>query len=175
LDLSKLREHGAIYGCNALYRDFTPDCLVATDAPIGNEIQKSGYALKNRFYTRRVIAGSGAMALSKEYKGMSSGPNALALASLDPHDLIYLLGFDFGGTDNQFNNVYADTQFYKKITDPPTFAGNWMKQVRTICEQFSDKQYIRVIGMNSTEVTTLSEIKNLRTMTIEQFKQSLNM
>jgi hypothetical protein len=174
LDLHKLREHGAIYGCNALYRDFTPDCLVATDGAIGNEIQKSGYASKNRFYTRRVIAGSGAKALSKEYRGMSSGPNALALASLDPHDVLYLIGFDLGSSDGRFNNVYADTQFYKKLDDPPTFAGNWIKQIRQICEQFPDKHYIRVTGVDSSNITTLAEVANLKTISLEQFRNSLN-
>ena len=30
--LDILRGHGTIYGCNALYRDFEPDFLVAIDA-----------------------------------------------------------------------------------------------------------------------------------------------
>ena len=28
LDLEKLRGHGKIYGCNAIYRDFIPDVLI---------------------------------------------------------------------------------------------------------------------------------------------------
>ena len=31
VDLIKLRPQGKIYGCNALYRDFKPDVLVAVD------------------------------------------------------------------------------------------------------------------------------------------------
>jgi len=34
VDLNQLRLLGKIYGCNGLYRDFEPDCLVATDKPI---------------------------------------------------------------------------------------------------------------------------------------------
>ena len=30
-DLEKLRQHGKIYGCNAIYRDFLPDVLTAVD------------------------------------------------------------------------------------------------------------------------------------------------
>ena len=30
-DLEKLRQHGTIYGCNAIYRDFMPDVLTAVD------------------------------------------------------------------------------------------------------------------------------------------------
>ena len=43
LDLEKLRTHGKIYGCNALYRDFTPDHLSAVDAGIMHEIYNSGF------------------------------------------------------------------------------------------------------------------------------------
>jgi hypothetical protein len=42
LDLLKLKPHGKIYGCNALYRDFTPDVLVAVDQSIMHEIYHSG-------------------------------------------------------------------------------------------------------------------------------------
>ena len=46
-DLEKLRPHGKIYGCNALYRDFTPDHLSAVDMGIMHEIYNSGYAENN--------------------------------------------------------------------------------------------------------------------------------
>ena len=48
IDLEKLRQHGKIYGCNALYRDFTPDVLVAVDMGIMHEIYNSGYAQDNQ-------------------------------------------------------------------------------------------------------------------------------
>ena len=46
-DLNKLKPHGKIYGCNALYRDFTPDVLCAVDMGIMHEIYNSGYAENN--------------------------------------------------------------------------------------------------------------------------------
>ncbi len=51
-DLHKLREHGKIYGCNGLYRDFTPDILLAMDYNICHEIYRSGYAFDNPVYLR---------------------------------------------------------------------------------------------------------------------------
>ena len=45
-DLQQLRAHGKIYGCNALYRDFTPDVLCAVDMGIMHEIYNSGFAQK---------------------------------------------------------------------------------------------------------------------------------
>jgi hypothetical protein len=122
VDLTQLRPLGKIYGCNGLYRDFEPDCLVATDKPIAEQIQNSGYSKTHRFYTRKPIAGLGALPVPKKYHSNSSGPIATALAALDGHKTIYLLGFDMGPTVNQkFNNVYAGTDFYKRPDAAPTY------------------------------------------------------
>ena len=43
LDLHKLKEKSAIYGCNALYRDFPPDFLFANDQNMVLEILRSDY------------------------------------------------------------------------------------------------------------------------------------
>ena len=51
ISLPELQKHGKIYGCNALYREFTPDVLIATDTPIATHIQDLGYAKTNKFYT----------------------------------------------------------------------------------------------------------------------------
>jgi hypothetical protein len=52
LNLNSLKTAGKVFGCNALYRDFTPDVLVATDPGISKEIELSGYPNNNIFYTR---------------------------------------------------------------------------------------------------------------------------
>lgn len=51
-DLNKLKPYGKIYGCNALYRDFTPDVLVAVDGGIIHEIYHSGYSFQNECWFR---------------------------------------------------------------------------------------------------------------------------
>ena len=50
LNLPKLRENAAIYGCNALYRDFKPDFLFANDTNMIVEILQSGYRGKCVFF-----------------------------------------------------------------------------------------------------------------------------
>lgn len=52
VNLDALKPHGKIYGCNALYREYTPDVLVAVDQGIIHEIYHSGYAFKNECYFR---------------------------------------------------------------------------------------------------------------------------
>lgn len=43
VNLEKLKEEGVVYGCNALYRDWEPDFLVANDWRMMLEIIESGY------------------------------------------------------------------------------------------------------------------------------------
>jgi len=43
IDLIRLRPHGKIYGCNGLYRDFTPDVLTSVDGPMMHEVYQSDY------------------------------------------------------------------------------------------------------------------------------------
>ena len=50
LDLNELKDHGKVFGCNALYRDFSPDYLISNDPIIVNEIIESGYSKDNNVY-----------------------------------------------------------------------------------------------------------------------------
>jgi hypothetical protein len=52
IDLDKVKEHGNIYGCNALYRDYSPHALVCVDGGMMHEVYSSGYCLDNKCYFR---------------------------------------------------------------------------------------------------------------------------
>ena len=49
-DLNELKKYGTVVGSNAIYRDFTPDILVALDSRISHEIYRSGYCFNNVSY-----------------------------------------------------------------------------------------------------------------------------
>lgn len=175
IDLHQLRPLGKIYGCNGMYRDFEPDCLVATDRPIAESIQKSGYSQRHRFHTRRPIVGLGARPVPEKYHGNSSGPIAVALAAIDFHQTIYLLGFDMGpNTDNKFNNVYAGTEFYKPINSGPTYSGNWVRQLLTIVGDFPQITFVRVCGPTTADISQLKNSHNLHHITIQMFLDRVN-
>jgi hypothetical protein len=175
IDLHLLKQQGQIYGCNALYREFTPNTLIATDTPIATHIQELGYAKTNRFYTRKPINGSGALALPTTYSGYSSGPNALGLACMDGHRNIYLLGFDMGPSENNlFNNIYADTEFYKTSAHPPTFAKNWVKQVKKIMADHKSVRFTRVQGPTTAHIAELDSIPNLNHLDLDTFTDRIN-
>jgi hypothetical protein len=175
ISLPYLKQRGKIYGCNALYREFIPDVLVATDKPIATKIQESGYSLENVFYTRHPIDNLGARRLSSDYRGYSSGPNAAALAAEDRASKIFLLGFDMGPTEsNLFNNVYADTEFYKSATNSPTYTGNWVKQICQVVSKFPHTQFYRVCGPTTAIIPELERLKNLEHQPLDSFVDRIN-
>jgi hypothetical protein len=158
-----------------VYREFTPDVLVATDKPIAESIQNSGYALKNQFYTRRPVPNLGAQKVLQKYHGYSSGPNAVGLAANDRHHRIYLLGFDMGPTENNgFNNVYAGTDFYRSVTATPTYTGNWIKQMIEICQDYPLTRFFRVYGPTTAKIPEIDAIPNLEHLDLGAFVDRIN-
>jgi hypothetical protein len=170
IDLKILNQYGKIYGCNALHREHTPDVLVATDRPIAEHIQQSGYSAKHEFYTRRPLPDLGARTVPKPYFGYSSGPIALALAAMQGNDLIYLLGYDMGPSATKtINNVYAGTEFYKPASAPPTFTGNWLKQLVRVITDHKATNFVRVTGPTTARLAELEALRNLTHLDFDLF------
>ena len=175
IDVKYLQTLGPVYGCNALYRTDTPTVLVSTDAPISQQIQESGYSAKHRFYTRKPIPGLGAKQIEKKYYGFSSGPIAMAIAVLDFNSPIYLLGFDMGPAESgKFNNLYANTEFYKKSDAYPTFTGNWARQMASIIAEYNQVQFYRVQGATTAPIKEFNNLPNLIHLPFNDFVNRIN-
>lgn len=175
VDLHQLKPLGRVYGCNAIYREFEPDVLISTDAPISNRIQQEGYSQTHVHYTRNPLSDTGARRIAEKYFGFSSGPTAAGQAAIDGADAIYLLGFDMGPTQNgRFNNIYADTEFYKKSSGVPTFTGNWVRQLATIMKDYSRVEFFRVVGETTAEMRELLGVANLTHLPMINFQNKFS-
>jgi hypothetical protein len=146
-NISTLKEIGTVFGCNALYREFDPDYLVAVDVKMVNEIIAAGYHKKNQIYTNpnKGVSTKDYINFLNPHKGWSSGPTALWLACLKGFQKIYILGFDYQGLAGKFNNVYADTYNYKKSSDSATFHGNWLNQTERVIKEYKSVKFFRLI------------------------------
>lgn len=175
--LDKLKQHGKVYGCNALYRHFEPDYLVAVDTKMIIEINKTGWQKKHEVWTNP----NKAYMRFKNFnyfnpsKGWSSGPTALWLASEHKYEIIYILGFDYRGLaeGTKFNNVYADTHNYKKSTDTATFFGNWMRQTQSVIQSNINIKYVRVVSDTCYIPKDFAKYSNLKHINIREFMKIL--
>jgi hypothetical protein len=174
INLTALKDHGTTYGCNALYRDFAPDHLVCVDVKMINEIARSGYNKTNTVWTNYngYTQSIENFSLLNPSLGWSSGPTALHVASTHNPTMIYILGFDYQGLENNsFNNMYADTENYKKSNDRATFHGNWANQTATTIKRNPKIKYIRVVkDENFYTPEVIKPLPNLLNITVEKFK-----
>jgi hypothetical protein len=146
MGFDEVKPYGLIYACNAVYRDFSPDYLVAVDSKMVNEINESKYQLTNQVWTNYIPS-------YKNYEkfnyfepnlGWSSGPTALNLATSHRPDEVYIFGFDYEGLKGKINNVYANSNNYKKSSEPATYHGNWLRQTEKIIKDNPNIKYYRV-------------------------------
>jgi len=173
IDLHKLQKIGKIYGCNALYRSFAPDYLIAVDVKMIIEINKTGWQNKHTVWTNpnRSYERMKGFNFFTPSKGWSSGPTALWLASQHRYHKIFILGFDYKGLDNgqKFNNIYADTNNYKKSSDTATFYGNWLRQTKTVIQEHKNISYFRVIDLDTFCPEELNRFQNFQNLPKNQF------
>jgi hypothetical protein len=102
------------YGCNALYREFAPDFLVAVGSDISREIKQSGYAANQVVYSTpdNILKYPNTFHLIPQKPSWNAGSIATYLACFDGHATVYLLGHDGLDTPGHYNNVYRDTNGY---------------------------------------------------------------
>lgn len=179
IDPHKLKNIAPVYGCNALYRSFSPDVLVAVDAKMIYEITDSGYHLENQVWTNpnRSYQSIKKLNFFNPSKGWSSGPTALWFASQKSPKQIYILGFDYQGLSDgkKFNNMYADTQNYKKSSDTATYYGNWLRQTRTVIKENPNIRYFRVIDDDTYTPKDFVDLQNLKHINKKKFINMFNL
>lgn len=173
LHLESLKKFATVYACNAIYRDFDPDYLVAVDTKMVNEIVKNEYHKNHSVWTNpnRGVKNIENLNFFNPHKGWSSGPTALWFASQHKYRDIYIFGFDYQGLNGKFNNVYANTFNYKKSNDSATYHGNWLNQTYTTIKENKEINYYRVIDTSGYIPDKLTTLENLNHISFEEFKK----
>jgi hypothetical protein len=139
------------YGCNALYRDFTPDFLVAHGNEIVKEISESNYIKNNIVYTNAInlLSYPSKFYLIPYDPYADSGTTAAYIAAFDGHKKIYLLGFQGHDTPGQNFNIYAGTNGY----DPQECDLNsdkWPVNLKNLFKVYDDVDWVWVTGNGRT-------------------------
>ena len=176
INCKRLLDLGYVYGCNRIYEEFAPSVLVSTDKEMAREIQESGYSAKNLHYVRSncKVSKSGSNIIPEKYKGHSSGPAALGIASESTANYLYMIGMDLKGINSKINNIYAGTKNYRNKNDVATIFDNWITQVDNIMKNFKYKRYIHVNPFNNFVPDLWLKQDNYESMHLDDFQLMIN-
>lgn len=160
------------YGCNALYRDFTPDFLVASgNNGIVEEIANSEYTKDNIVYTNSLhtLEYPGKFYLIPHDPYADAGTTAAYIAAFDGHKNIYLLGFDQQDAPGHNYNVYAGTANYDLLKSTVSDA-RWRSNFRNLASVYNDVNFAFVYPKNTYPLPEQYKgLTNVRVISFNQF------
>lgn len=159
------------YGCNALYRDFTPDFLVCTGKEMAKELANSGYCDNHIVYSSAatIMENPGKFYLTPQNPSWNAGAIAAYLACFDGHKKVYLYGFDGQEPAEPINNVYTGSNAYPKATQVVSDAV-WGAMLGHIMSVYDDVEFVKVSFSGNTNVPAEWKDKlNFRQIDYRQF------
>lgn len=158
VDLKKLIGHhsgllGAdtlqTYGCNAAYRDITPDFLVVTSEVICKELAGHAYATSHVVYTNhqcmKMYPGKFYLIPHNVYS--DAGTLALRTACFDGHKKIYMVGMEGQDSPGYNYNVYAGTAGYEPVyrsKQEIIDSDAWQSDKAQVMKAYDDVEFILV-------------------------------
>lgn len=143
-------------GCNAAYRDFKVNCLVAVDRrmveeAVDNSFQKPIYTRKD-WATSFAMYGNVRLLPSLPYVGdlkqddpwhWGTGPHACNLAATMKPREIHLWGFDLWSDTGTINNVYKGTKNYDPIAHHAIDPRFWVYQIAQCFRYYPEVKWIQ--------------------------------
>ena len=142
IGLSKL--DGTVIGCNAIYRDFTPDVICATDAGIMSDIIDSGYDGKCYF-----THNSWNLLPTESYEALKTGKERETYRRFDAKYFVYISGLDSDVKKTQNYIIWVPKKMEHKIKNLNSSYG-WStgtSAVYVACTQFHPKK-VYILGFD---------------------------
>ena len=140
IDISKL--DGTVIGCNACYRDFTPDVICATDAGIMSDIIESGYD-GQCYFTHN----SWNLLPASAYDGLANGTEHVTYRRFDCEYFVYISGLDSGVTKTQSYIIWVPKGMEDKIKNIGEEVLGWSTGTSALhiaCRDFTCNDYEKV-------------------------------
>lgn len=140
IDVSKL--DGTIIGCNACYRDFTPDVICATDAGIMSDIIESGYNGKCYF-----THNSWNLLPASAYESLANGTEHVTYRRFDCEYFVYISGLDGEVKKSQSYIIWIPKGMEDKIKNIGEEVLGWSTGTSALhiaCQDFTCNDYEKV-------------------------------
>jgi hypothetical protein len=175
--LEKLKLFGLVYGCNRIYSEFQCDLLVAVDEMMIREIKASGYS--GEFIYRKLVNHQRSLIVEGtnivyEDKGWASGPSAVKILceryyhSIDNTGTpimknVWFIGFDlYSNAGGLVNNLYKNSQYYLKSSDPAPPASHWIEQLEQVFSKYPRVNFYRVGNIKDEFPNTWKDLTNIK-------------
>lgn len=165
------------YGCNALYRNYSPDFLVVTGNNMVNELAQSNYTRDHIVYTSSIhlLEHPGKFYLIPHDPYTDAGTTAAYIAAFDGHRRVYMIGFDGQDTPGYNYNVYAGTTNYDSLNSTVSDR-KWIDDRATLFRTYSDTEFIRVTKKGQEIIPDeWKYCTNFRTINLNQFVREVDL
>ena len=140
IDTSKL--NGTVIGCNACYRDFTPDVICATDAGIISDIVNSGFD-GDCYFTHN----SWNLLPAEVYSTVRNGSEIETKRKAGDNNFVYISGLDKNVELPQRYIFWVSEQMEHKIKNIGTEVMGWSTGTSALhiaCRDFTCNDYEKV-------------------------------
>ena len=180
-DLEKLRSRGKIFGCNALFRNFRPDYLVAIDQRMMNEIMAAGYTDNVYFlgfhhqFDRKIyheILKDDPLDLATDISGTTA--LNLSLKLFPETKNVFILGFDDlwdKGKHAKYNNIFKGTKNYGGRKAKPIPSQKSIVQICKTATAHPGVRFYRVGDDNPVIHSKFSECPNIQFISYENMER----
>ncbi len=173
-DLDLLKPHGAVWGCNAIYRDYKNlDMLVALDHGVLVELKENykGTVAKFSKNRRNALVGDRIMDWRVPHGAWYSGIAACWMFCMANPEVkrIFLLGFDF--YDSKTNNLYKDSLNYETMGINNKLQFDSFKKF--VFSTFLDKNFYRVGNVEDEFPENWKALTNIDFVGYDWFKELL--
>lgn len=160
------------YGCNALYREFSPHFLVVNGDEIIEEVASSGYTNDHIVYSHAsvLLKYPSKFYLTPQDPSWNAGAVAAYIACFDGHKQVYLLGFDGIDDTSSGNNIYEGTNGY---STPPTYGYSedfWVQAMLQVFTTYNNVDFVMVAPTPNFRIPELLKyVPNLRQLDFRGF------
>lgn len=165
-DINSIPSSWIKFGCNAIYRDYYVDNLIASDNSIIKEIQNADKSKYGNLYTKK--------RLNDFYnEDFCSGLLAADLALKNTFEVLYLVGFEqkgLGNTNKKINNIYKDTPRYPFRHTHDKISGTWITKFPILFKFYYPNSFIFVHD-NDTKPPAWKNWDNSNYITYEKFNK----
>ena len=140
IDISKL--DGTVIGCNACYRDFTPDVICATDAGIMSDIIESGYD-GQCYFTHN----SWNLLPEEAYDSLANGTEHTTYRRFDSEYFVYISGLAANCIETKSYIIWVPKGMENKIKNIGEEVLGWSTGTSALhiaCRDFTCNDYEKV-------------------------------